>query len=140
VCVCVCVCVCARASVCSVVSQTSVTICHMFTSIKFVTPWRRPKCLAETCSSAVLHTKYIHCATSWQWNLCISYRTAAQKVNKSKPIVTDRLKDFSLWNYYCRLNEEKFDPGSGCTKGSHAVWYLQKVTRLFQSKMYLTKV
>jgi len=37
------------------------------------------------------------------------YRTAAQKVNNSKRIVTDRLNDFSLWNYYCQLNEKKFD-------------------------------
>jgi hypothetical protein len=49
------------------------------------------------------------------------YQSAEQKVNSSKRIVTDRLKDFSLWNYYCQLNEEKFDLDSGGTKGSHTV-------------------
>jgi hypothetical protein len=58
-----------------------------------------------------------------------AYRTAALKGNSTKCVVTDRLqKDCNLWNYCCRLNEEKFDLGSGCTKGSRTLWYLWKVT------------
>jgi len=76
-------------------------------SIKFVVPWKRPKCMVETCSSVVLHVNYKHCAASWQWNC--AYRTAAQKVNSSRRIVTDRLKkDCNLWNCCCQLKKGKF--------------------------------
>jgi len=79
----------------------------LFTSIKFVAPSIWPKCMAETCSSVVLHVNYKHCAANWQWNC--AYRTAAQKVNSSRRIVTDRLKkDCNLWNCCCQLKKGKF--------------------------------
>ena len=131
--VCVCVCVCGVPNTCD-------KLPHMlFTSIQFVVPWRRQKCTAETCSTVVLHVKYKRCAAVVS-QTC-AYQIAALKVNSSKRNVTDRLKkNCNLWNYCCSLKEGKFDLGSGCTKGSLTLWYLQKVTHLFQSKIYLTKV
>jgi hypothetical protein len=111
----------------------------LFISIQFEAPWRSqtvwPKHVAALCHT--LNTNTVQPVGS---DTC-AYRTAAQKVNSSKRIVTRRLnKDCSLWNYCCQLNEEKFDLGSGCTKGGHTLWYLWKITCLFQSETYLTAV
>jgi hypothetical protein len=78
----------------------------------------RPYYMAETMNNTVLeNTNTVQLLGSETF----AYRTAALNVNNRKCIVTDRLKEFNLWNYYCQLNEKTFEHGSGRTKESHTV-------------------